>query len=269
MFPPRLTAPGRNLRRETDGSAPNGGGPSIPPGPPRSVPPLGPYTPNRWDENGRRKAGPGKCRPCRRPASGSRSIAVEKELLHFAEQFRARSVQRSAPRIEDDGPPRVQPIQEQPDRFADPPPDAISRHRPAQRARSSETDSRSRRLGPAKAECGEQRARVTGALVIDSSEILRSQQADTFWKTSDGILPLGTDRQLLAAAGAPPRQHGAAILGLHATAESMGLGPVAIIRLKCAFRHSSSRIQYKRPGKPSANRKEGGVRPEFHAPAGF
>jgi hypothetical protein len=49
----------------------------------------------------------------------------------------------------------------------------------------------------------------------------------------------------------------------------MGLGPVAIIRLKCAFRHSSSRIQYKRPGKPSANRKEGGVRPEFHAPAGF
>ncbi len=269
MFQPRLTAPGRNLRRETDGSAPGGGCPSIPPGPPRSVPPPGPYTPNRWDESGRRKAGPGKCIPCRRPASGLRAIAAEKQLLHFAEQFRARSVQRSAPRIEDDGPLRAQPVQEQPDRLADPPPDAISRHRLAQCARSSETDSRPLRLGPAKAECGEQRARVTGALVIDSSEILRSQQADTFWKTSDGILPLGTDRQLLAAAGAPPRQHGAAILGLHATAESMGLGPVAIVRLKCAFRHSSSRIQYKRPGKPSANRRKDDVGQNFILPPAF
>jgi hypothetical protein len=40
----------------------------------------------------------------------------------------------------------------------------------------------------------------------------------------------------------------------------MRLRPVAIVRLKSTFRHASSSIQYKRPGKPLANRekREGG-----------
>jgi hypothetical protein len=36
----------------------------------------------------------------------------------------------------------------------------------------------------------------------------------------------------------------------------MRLGPVAIVRLKSTFRHSSSRVQYKRPGEAQANREK-------------
>ena len=143
------------------------------------------------------------------------------------------------------------------DGLPDPPFDTVAHHGFAQGAGSSEPDMRSCRLRFAYAEGREQGTGETGSVVIDASEIFRSQQAYTFGKTGDGILPLGTDRQFLAAAGAPPRQYGTAIFGLHATAESMRLGPVAIVRLKCTFRHSSPRIQYKRPGKASANRKAG------------
>ena len=45
------------------------------------------------------------------------------------------------------------------------------------------------------------------------------------------------DRQFVAATSPAAREHGAAILGFHARAESMCLGALAIIRLKCAFRH--------------------------------
>ena len=47
-----------------------------------------------------------------------------------------------------------------------------------------------------------------------------------------------TDRQLMPAPGAAPCQHGSAILALHAGAESVRLGALAIIWLKCAFRHA-------------------------------
>ena len=51
------------------------------------------------------------------------------------------------------------------------------------------------------------------------------------------------DGQLVAALGATARQHGAAILRFHPGPESVGLCALAIIRLKCTFRHwlSSSR----------------------------
>jgi hypothetical protein len=45
------------------------------------------------------------------------------------------------------------------------------------------------------------------------------------------------DRQLMAAPCAAAREHGAAILRFHAGPESMGLRALAIIRLKCTFRH--------------------------------
>lgn len=45
------------------------------------------------------------------------------------------------------------------------------------------------------------------------------------------------DRQLVAALCAAARQHGAAILGFHPGPESMSLRALAIIRLKCTFRH--------------------------------
>ena len=51
------------------------------------------------------------------------------------------------------------------------------------------------------------------------------------------------DGQFVAALGAAARQHGAAILRFHPGPESVSLRALAIIRLKCTFRHwlSSSR----------------------------
>ena len=79
-------------------------------------------------------------------------------------------------------------------------------------------------------------------MVIDAPEFFRSQQAYTFGKTGDEILPLGTDSEFLAAPGPAPRQHRAAILGLHTGKETMRFGTVAIIRLKSTFRHLVSSI---------------------------
>ena len=128
------------------------------------------------------------------------------------------------------------------DGLPDPPFDTVAHHGFAQGAGSSEPDMRSCRLRFAYAEGREQGTGETGSVVIDASEIFRSQQAYTFGKTGDGILPLGTDGEFLAAPGAAPRQHRAAILGLHAAAESMRFRAVSIIRLKGTFRHFSSSI---------------------------
>ena len=51
------------------------------------------------------------------------------------------------------------------------------------------------------------------------------------------------DRQFVAAASAAARQHGPAILRFHPGPESVSLRALAIIGLKCTFRHwlSSSR----------------------------
>jgi len=48
------------------------------------------------------------------------------------------------------------------------------------------------------------------------------------------------DRQLVAATGPPARQYGAAILRFHPGPESVSLRALAIIRLKCTFRHGLS-----------------------------
>jgi hypothetical protein len=79
-------------------------------------------------------------------------------------------------------------------------------------------------------------------MVIDASEIFRSQQAYTFRKTGDEMLPLGADRQFLTAPGPAAREYRAAILGLHTGAETMRFGTVTIIRLKSTFRHLVSSI---------------------------
>jgi hypothetical protein len=64
------------------------------------------------------------------------------------------------------------------------------------------------------------------------------------------VLPLGTDSELLAAARASAGKHGTAILGFHATTESVRLRAVAIIRLKGTFRHFSSNMIINQAGKP-------------------
>ena len=97
-------------------------------------------------------------------------------------------------------------------------------------------------LGFTETKRGEQRAGETAPLVVDASKIFGTQQTDTFRKTRYGDLPLRTDREFLAATGAATGEHSAAVLGFHTGAEAVGLGAVAIIRLKSTFRHCGSRI---------------------------
>ena len=53
------------------------------------------------------------------------------------------------------------------------------------------------------------------------------------------------DRQFVAATSPAAREHGAAILGLHARAKPVLLGALTIIRLKRTFRHLfPGKIQY-------------------------
>ena len=186
------------------------------------------------------RAAPERSRTCRNPAPALGTIAAEKKSLHLPPQLRHRSVQRFPPRMYDYRPLGVQPVQVQTDGLADPPPDAISRHGIAKLPRRSKPDVRPIRLQLAKAECGEQRARETDALVVDSPEILRSQQTNTFRKTSDGMLPFGAYGEPLAAPCTAARDHRASVLRLHAGAEAVRLGPAPVVRLKSTFRHSSS-----------------------------
>ena len=94
---------------------------------------------------------------------------------------------------------------------------------------------------------------MTGTLVVDSAEIFGTQQANTFRKTSDEPLPLGTDREFLAPPGAAPRQHGTAVLRLHAGTKPVRLRPMTVIGLKGAFRHYDSILQYTAGGAGAAN----------------
>ncbi|SRR5579883_530824 len=127
-----------------------------------------------------------------------------------------------------------------------PSPDAISHHGLTERAGYGEPDPRTVLLRLPDHECGEQRAREFRARVVNPSEVFGSKQTNTFRKTSDRGLPLGADRQFVAAAGAPAGQHGPAVLGSHAGAEPVRFRAAAVIRLKGAFRHGSSSYQYSR-----------------------
>ena len=91
------------------------------------------------------------------------------------------------------------------DRLPEAPLDAIPRHCLAQRARHSKADARTGALLFPDAEGREKRAGEPATLVINPSEVLRSQQTDTFRKTGDGKLPFGTDGELFPPPGATPR----------------------------------------------------------------
>jgi len=151
-------------------------------------------------------------------------------------------MERWAAWIDDNRPLGVQPIELQADGLAEAPLDAVAHHGFAEGARGGKPDMRSVRLRFAHAEGREQRTGETGSVVIDAPEIFRSQQAYTFGKTRDKILPLGADGQLFPAFGATPREHRTAVLGLHPGEKAVGLGAMTIIRLKGAFRHLVSNI---------------------------
>jgi hypothetical protein len=67
-------------------------------------------------------------------------------------------------------------------------------------------------------------------------------------------LPLGTDGEFLAAAGAAPGKNGPAVLGLHARAEPVRFGAMAVVRLKSTFRHFIPSYKYKTMRALRANR---------------
>ena len=128
------------------------------------------------------------------------------------------------------------------DGLSDAPFDTVAHHGFPEGARCREPDMRSIGFRLADAKRREQGPGEAGSVVIHAPEIFRSKQAYTFGKTGDGILPLGTDGQLLAASGPTAREHRAAILGLHTGEEAMRFGTVTIVRLKGAFRHFISSI---------------------------
>jgi hypothetical protein len=161
---------------------------------------------------------------------------------HLAVKFRHRGVERLAPGIDYDGPLWAQLVQMKAHCVTQAPLDAVAHNGFAERARHRETDPWSVRLRLADAESREQRTGMPGAFVINSAEVLRSQQTNTFRKTRDGELPLVTDSELLAAGGPAAGENGPAVLGFHPRAEAMRFGAVSVIRLKSTFRHCSSII---------------------------
>ena len=130
----------------------------------------------------------------------------------------------------------------QSDGLADAAPNAVPHHGLTDGARNGKPDPWTVRLRLADREGGEQRACELGPGVVNPSKVFGSQQTNTFRKTRDGGLPLGADRQFMAALGAAAGQNGPAVLGFHPGAKSVRLGAMAIIRLKGAFRHDDSRI---------------------------
>ena len=174
-----------------------------------------------------------------------------KETLHFAVKFRHRGVERLAPRIEYDGPLRAQLIQMQAHCLSQAPLDTIAHDGFAERARDGKSDTWADGFGLANTKGSEQGVSVPGTLIVNSSEVLRTQKADTFRKTSDGELPLVTNSQLLAAGRPTAGKNGTAVLGFHPRAEAMCFSAVAIIRLKGTFRHCipTSSIGYRDVGR--------------------
>jgi hypothetical protein len=178
-------------------------------------------------------------------------MTAPKQAFHFALQFGQGSIQRLSPRIDDYGPLRAQFFEMKADGLADAPLDTVAQDRFPKGTRQREADARSRSGRLAQTESRKKRPRKADAFVVDSPEILRSQQTDTFGKTRTGRgvsrgalgarhLPLRADSEFFPASGATPRQDRTAVLGFHPAAKTVGLGTMAIVRLKSTFWHFSS-----------------------------
>jgi hypothetical protein len=85
--------------------------------------------------------------------------------------------------IDNDRPLWIQPFQLKPYGFADTPPDPVARDGFAERPGCCKSDMGSAAFEIAQTKRGEQRTGKARSFVIDSPEIFRSQQADTFRET--------------------------------------------------------------------------------------
>jgi hypothetical protein len=80
---------------------------------------------------------------------------------------------------------------------------------------------------------------------------MREERGNDCWPPEPDLMGVPdssfvADRQLMAAASAAARQHGAAILRFHPGPESVSLRALAIIGLKCTFRHGLSSLARRR-----------------------
>ena len=182
------------------------------------------------------KGAMGRCTTYKDATGRSRATATEKETYHFPLEIRegaSIALRRGLMTIDHSG---LRRSRVQADRLADTPPDAVARHRFADRARQREADAGPAGIRLAHAERRKEGPGETGPLVIHPAKIRGSQQTNTFRKARDA-LPLGAYREFVAAPRAAPRQNGTSVLGFHAGAEPVGLRAPTIIGLKSAFRH--------------------------------
>jgi len=111
-----------------------------------------------------------------------RSIAPEKEPLDLPLQLRQWRIERFLPRIDDYGPLWAQTIEMEADGFTHTPLDSVAHHGLAQGAGDGKTDAGTIRLRLSDAKSRKQGTGKPAALIINSSEILRTQDANTFRK---------------------------------------------------------------------------------------
>jgi hypothetical protein len=99
-------------------------------------------------------------------------MTAQKQALHFPLQLRQGSIQRLAPRVDDNGPLWTQLVEVKADGLAKAPLDTVAHHGIPERARNGKPDARS---APGRLEQAESRKKGTrkpGAFVINSPEIL-------------------------------------------------------------------------------------------------
>ena len=105
-------------------------------------------------------------------ATASRSIAAEKETIHFAPDLRNGSIEGFAAGIDDDGPLGIQPIEGQADRLTDAPADTIPHDGFTDCAGEGEADMRAIGLRFTETERSEERAGKPAPLIVDAVENL-------------------------------------------------------------------------------------------------
>ena len=233
----------------------------------RIAPPPRPYIRNRSADTCRQRAAPARSIAYTSVARELRTRASLKNPAHFALQVRERCIQSGAAWIEHNPPGWRQLRQVHPDRLAEPPAKPVADHGFAQSPGDREPDPGSckgrkdtalpglrgadfRRRSYLQTESCEEWTRVARALVIHLAEVAAPENPDRFRKSElrpcdrNDLTQLGsanrtlvTDGELVAAPGTAAGKDSAAILGLHAGAESMRFGALAIIWLKRTLWH--------------------------------
>jgi hypothetical protein len=118
-----------------------------------------------------RTAARGRHQFCIREAGALRSIASQKQLLHFALQVPLGCIEGSAPGIDDYGPLWIQPIEGKAYGFPNAPLDAIAHHCLPDCAGNSEADSWPVGLRFKDTKGREQRTGVAGSAIVNSSKV--------------------------------------------------------------------------------------------------